>query len=235
MTNDRVDVPDSFVARLTPSAHAALCEAGSRHAYRAGATLVHQGEPSRHALLIEAGWIKVWATTARGWESLLAIRGSGDIVGELSAIDGHPRSATLSALTPVTATIIPAERLLACLRADPEVAIALLRYLGQRQRESDGRRMEHGASSGDSRLAARLVELVERHGAPVPGGMLIDLPLTQYDLAASVGVSREVVARTLRVLRERHIVVTRRRQIIVARPEVLRSLARSVSMSTPAS
>jgi CRP/FNR family transcriptional regulator, cyclic AMP receptor protein len=221
-----------LVAQLSPKSRDTLLSSGSQRRYTSGAILFHQGDPSRHVVLIEEGWVKVSATTPRGWEALLAIRGPGDIVGELSAIDGHPRLATVTGLTRVTATVITSDRLHACLQGDSEIAIALLRYLAQRQRESDWRRMEHGASNGDSRLAARLVELVEQHGTTVAGGALIDLPLTQQDLAASVGVSREVVARTLRVLRERNVVVTKRRKIVVVRPDVLRSLAQSVSVST---
>jgi CRP-like cAMP-binding protein len=202
--------------------------------YAANAVLFHEGDPSRHVALIERGWVKVTATSRRGWEALLAIRGAGDILGELSAVDGRPRLATVRGLTQVEATVITAERLHSCMTTRPEIAMALLRHLAASLREADGRRAEYGASNGDSRLATLLLELVERHGIPAPEGMLIDLPLTQQDLAASVGVSREVVARTLRVLRSRRIVLTSRRRIVVARPDLLQSLAGSVSMFTEA-
>jgi CRP-like cAMP-binding protein len=226
--------PTGFVADLSPAAQEALRRAGARQTYPLGAPLFHQGDPSRHVVVIEKGWVKVVSTSRRGWDALLALRGPGDIVGELSAVDGRPRMATVTSLTPVETVVISVERLHACLAERPEIALALLRHVAGALREADGRRVEYGSSNGDQRLAALLVELMEKHGVGTAEGIVIDLPLSQYDLAASVGVSREVVARTLRVLRQRRVVLTRRRQIVVARPDLLRPLAGSVSMSTPA-
>ncbi|MBW4705072.1 MULTISPECIES: Crp/Fnr family transcriptional regulator [unclassified Micromonospora] len=222
----------SFLGGLSADARDALAQAGTRHDYPANATLFHQGDPSRHVVLIEQGWVKVTSTSRQGWEALLAIRGPGDILGELSAVDARPRLATVTGLSPIRAVVLTAERLHRCLADNPEVALSLLRHLASSLREADGRRVEYGSSNGDHRLVVLLVELLDRHGVPTPEGIALDLPLTQQDLAASVGVSREVVARTLRVLRHRQVLLTRRRRIVVVQPELLRSLAGSVSMST---
>ncbi|SCG67980.1 Crp/Fnr family transcriptional regulator [Micromonospora coxensis] len=222
----------TFLANLSPTARDALTRAGRRQVYPAGTALFHQGDPSRHVVLIGEGWVKVTSYSRQGWEALLAIRGPGDILGELSAVDGRPRLATVSGLTRVTATVLTAEQLQDCLTAWPEIALSLLRHLASSLREADNRRVEYGSSNGDSRLVVLLVELLEKHGVPSPEGVVLDLPLTQQDLAASVGTSREVVARTLRVLRQRDVLLTRRRQIVVVQPDLLRSLAGSVSMST---
>ncbi|WP_067498389.1 Crp/Fnr family transcriptional regulator [Actinoplanes sp. TFC3] len=224
--------PGSFAAHLSAPTYAALRSSGDERRYRSGATLVHQGDPSRHVVVLESGWVKVTATTRRGWEAVLAIRGAGDILGELSALDARPRLGTVTTLTPVTAVLIADERFKACLRADWSLAEALLRHLTANLRESDERRIQFGGSNGDSRLFAILHELCERHGRPTDEGVLIGLPLSQQDLAAAVGVSREVVARSMRLLRSRAIVITRRRQIVVRQPDLLRSLAASVSLST---
>ncbi|RKR87243.1 CRP-like cAMP-binding protein [Micromonospora pisi] len=227
-------LPNTFLAQLPAPARAALLSIGTPQRYPAGAPLFHQGDPSQHVVIIESGWVKVTSISRLGWEALLAIRGAGDILGELSAVDGRPRLATVRGLTPVETTVIAADRLRRCLLEQPEITLSLLRHLAASLREADGRRAEYGASNGDSRLAGLLLELVSRHGVRTAEGVVIDLPLTQQDLAASVGASREVVARTLRILRDREIVLTRRRQIIVVRPELLRSLARSVSIPTDA-
>ncbi|NYF57152.1 Crp/Fnr family transcriptional regulator [Micromonospora purpureochromogenes] len=221
-----------FATSLSPAARAALTDAGTRQRYPAGTPLFHQGDPSRHVVLIEKGWVKVTSTSRRGWEALLAIRGPGDILGELSAVDGRPRLATVTGLSPVEATVLTAERLHTCLTEWPEIALSLLRHLAASLREADGRRVEYGSSNGDNRLVVLLVELLDKHGVATPEGILLDLPLSQQDLAGAVGTSREVVARTLRVLRDRRIVLTRRLRIVVVEPELLRSLAGSVSMST---
>jgi CRP-like cAMP-binding protein len=222
----------TFLRELSPAGQETLQRAGTARRYRTAAVLFHQGDPSEHVVVIRAGWCKITLNGRHGSEALLAIRGPGDIVGELSAIDGRPRMATVTALTPVTATVLSAERLEQCLDDDWTIARALLRHLAANLRESDWRRAQHGASNGDSRVIGLLQELVDRNGVRTGEGILIDLPLSQKDLADAVAASREVVARTMRVLRSRQIVVTRRRQIVVLRPGLLRSLAHSVSIST---
>lgn len=225
-------LPGTFLHQLDENERHDLIQAGRARRYRAGITLVHHGDPSGHVIVLETGWVKVTVTGRNGWETLLAIRGAGDIIGELSGLDAEPRMATVTTLTPVTATILSAERFEAFLEGHWPVARALLRHLAANLRESDRRRSLHGQSNGDSRLTAMLHELVTRHGTPAPEGMAIDLPLSQKDLASSVGVSREVAARTMRLLRERGIVATHRRRVVVRRPDLLKVLALSVSMST---
>ncbi|WP_250034188.1 Crp/Fnr family transcriptional regulator [Paractinoplanes maris] len=228
-------LPGTFLHQLDETQRHGLTRAGSTRQYRAGIALVHHGDPSEHVIVLESGWVKATVTGRNGWETLLAIRGAGDIIGELSGLDAEPRMATVTTLTAVTATILSAERFETFLMGNWPVARALLRHLAANLRESDRRRALHGQSNGDTRLTAMLHELVTRHGIPVAEGMAIDLPLSQKDLASSVGVSREVAARTMRLLRERGIVATHRRRVVVRRPDLLRVLALSVSMSTEAS
>lgn len=228
-------VTGSFAKHLSPEAYKVLVDAGVRQTYPAGTPLFHQGDPTRHVILIEDGWVKVTATSRRGWTAVLALRGPGDIVGEMSALDGRPRMATVATLTEATGVVILSDRLDACIVKEPSVALAISRHLANSLRESDRQRMQFGSSNGDGRLIVFLVDLMDRTGKPEPGGAVrIELGLSQQDLASSVGVSREVVARTMRVLRSRKTVQTGRRLIVVLQPDVLRALGRSVSMSTEA-
>jgi CRP/FNR family cyclic AMP-dependent transcriptional regulator len=216
--------PRSFLAQVDPAGRRTLAQLGTSRDYRPRTALFHQGEPSRHVLVLVDGWVKVTLTSRTGEEALLAIRGPGDIVGDQSAVDGKPRSATVTALTQLTARVIDGERFLDCLSHHPAVALGLLRHLSANLRESDYKRLEYVSASSSSRLAALLLSLVAEHGEPSPEGVVINLPLTQRELATAAATSREVVARTLRTLRARDIVRTRRQAIVVMRPEVLRSL-----------
>jgi CRP/FNR family cyclic AMP-dependent transcriptional regulator len=224
--------PRNFLTDLSPAAREQLLALGTSKLYRARATLFHQGEPSRHVVVIESGWVKVTCTSPHGYEALLAIRSAGDVLGELSAIDGQPRLATVQAIDEVRARVITVERLHAYLAQSPETALSLLRHLASRLREADSRRAQYGASDGASRLAALLLELAERSGEPTDQGLLIGLPLSQREMAASIGVSREVVARSLRILRSRGIVTTAGRRTVVLRPDLLRAIAVTVPMFT---
>jgi CRP/FNR family transcriptional regulator, cyclic AMP receptor protein len=224
--------PRSFLARLDPAAREHLAELGTLITYRARSTLFHQGEPTRHVLLLLAGWVTVASTSRAGEEALLAIRGPGDILGELSALDGQPRSATLSAITPVRATVVDGDRFRTALLHRPDLALALLQHIAENLRESDRKRLEFVSTNSSGRVATLILRLATDHGLPSDDGVVIPLPLTQRELATAAATSREVVARALRALRERDIVRTQRQRIVVVRPDVLRSLCQNMSGDT---
>jgi CRP-like cAMP-binding protein len=133
---------------------------------------------------------------------------------------------------PVRAAILPADRFLSRLRQRPQIALTLLGEVADRLRESDSRRLGFGAHSVPERLAAYILELAEAHGTAVANGTKIDLPLSQRELAGAIGASREAVARCFRILRERRVVVTTRRRVVVLQPQVLRSIGRNVHIDT---
>src|SRR5437773_4466341 len=90
-----------FLDRLSPSDRRDLVAEGRRIRLRAGTTGLVEGQVSGQVLLLLEGHVRACSTTADGHESLLAVRRPGDIVGELSALDGRPHSATVSAFEAV--------------------------------------------------------------------------------------------------------------------------------------
>jgi CRP/FNR family cyclic AMP-dependent transcriptional regulator len=95
----------------------------------------------------------------------------------------------------------------------------------RRFRDSDRMRVEFAAAQTLGRVAARLIELVDRHGEPFDGGIAITLPLSQEELAGWTGSSREAVAKALHTLRGLGCIRTERRRIIVLDHEELRRQA----------
>jgi CRP-like cAMP-binding protein len=215
-----------FLARLEYDDRVALLALGRPLTYGPRSTLLYQDEPPAHVLLVLSGWTKVTRSAANGYEALLALRGPGDIVGEASAVSGRPRSATVTTLEEVKAVTIERERFLAHLASSPATALKLLGLTADRTRASDRRRVEFGALGVRERLAILLMELARTHGEQIPEGLRLTTGLSQHELAGSVGASREAVARLLKDLRERGIVRTSRRGLIITRPEQLRRLGR---------
>jgi CRP/FNR family transcriptional regulator, cyclic AMP receptor protein len=224
--------PKSFLARLDARQLRALDRIGMQRTYQSRTVLFHQGDPSRHVLLVHGGWVKVSSTSRTGEEALLAIRGPGDVLGELAAVDELTRSATVTALVSVSATLIAGERFLECLTQETGIVLALLRHISGSLRESDRRRLEYVSTNSSARVAALILKLAAEHGTQATEGVAIQLPLTQHELALAAATSREVVARTLRALRERDIVITQRQRITVLRSDVLESLCTHVSVDT---
>ena len=166
--------------------------------------------------------------TADGRDVLLEIRGPGDVLGEQSAIEGEPRSATAVALEPVEALNVTAADFLSFVSRTPSAAMYMMRLLSSRLRDADDKRVGFAAQDTLGRVAARLVELGERYGAEHSDGdgatssLRIDLAITQEDLAAWTGTSREGVSRALQTLRSLNWVETGRRSIVILDLDALR-------------
>ena len=165
--------------------------------------------------MLLAGRVKVTCITSDGREVVLGFRGPGELVGELSAIDGRPRSGGITALEIVETLTIPAADFQAYLGRHPRVAMLVMRMLTERLRDADRKRIEFAAADTTGRVAARLVELAERFGVEEEGGVAIDLPLTQEELAGWCGASREATAKALHTLRSLGWVDTARRRLTV--------------------
>jgi CRP-like cAMP-binding protein len=215
---------ESFLDALTPEEAAWLRRAGVQRRFPGGTALFHERQPSDRVMLLISGRVKI-ASTSDGREAVLAFRGPGDVLGELSAIDGQPRSASVIAVEAVEAVVIPAPAFRAFLERAPKATLWLLTRVIARLREADRKRAEFGASDTIGRVAARLVELAERYGEPTAGGVRIDLPITQEELASWVGSSREGVNKALHTLKGLSWVETERRSITVVDMEALRRRA----------
>jgi CRP-like cAMP-binding protein len=218
-------VPGSFLAGLEDSERGALAALGIVRRFPRGSILIFQDEPDDRVMLVLSGRVKVGRVEQDGRELMLEIRDPGDLLGELAFIDGAPRVATVTALEPVHALVMPAAALRAHLETTPRIAVVLLELIARRLRESSLTRSKAGVADTMGRLAARIVELADRYGEPGEGGVTFVSPISQQDLAAWTGASRAGVADALRSLRELGWVTTERRSVTVLDAAALRARA----------
>jgi CRP/FNR family transcriptional regulator, cyclic AMP receptor protein len=207
--------PDEFMARLGPADRDALTARGRRRQFPAGASLFLEGETCSTVMIVMSGRVKVFSLTEHGEEILLAVRGPGALLGELSAVDGAPRSASVAALESVVVLVVPLAAFVEYLRGHGDAGIVLLQMVTAKLRDADRKRVEAAAYDIAARVARRLVELADRFGEPDGTGVRIAVALSQDELAGWVGASREAVAKALRVLRDRGYVTTGRRTMTV--------------------
>ena len=140
----------------------------------------------------------------------------GALLGELSAIDGSPRSATAIALTQLEVLAIPQSAFRQVLDEDNALARRLLDLLAERMRESDRRQLELATGDALGRLCQRLVNLAGRNGQQVANGVLeVTTPVSQADLAAWAGLSREAVVKGLYALRRLGWIETNGRKVTI--------------------
>ena len=218
----------TFLSDLGPERTDALIGRGRRVRFRPAAGVFHEGDRSGRVAVVLAGRVKISSFTQEGREIVLAIRGPGELLGELSAIDGEPHGSTATAMEPAELLLVHADEFREFLVREPQVALLLLEMLSRRLRDADRKRVEFGSIDTVGRVAGRLVELAETYGeggGEEGGEVRIDLPLSQLELAGWIGASREAVSKALRALRSRGWVETRRLGITILDLESLRRRA----------
>jgi CRP-like cAMP-binding protein len=218
----QLDPAEGSAPRFTPDQLRLLRAAGRPLSWSDGDVLLHQGTPATSLILVLDGLVKVTATSPNGYTAVLAMRGAGELLGELSCVDGRPRSATATAQSTGGGVTVAATRFVQLLQQHGPLALAVLRSVTARLRHADRLRAEHGAYTAELRVAWVLLELAEQHGAPVPGrpGWL-EVQVSQQDLAGAAGTSLASVVRTLRALRAEGLVSPTRGRVTVLDPQAL--------------
>ncbi|WP_245667627.1 cyclic nucleotide-binding domain-containing protein [Actinomadura macra] len=225
-----------FWEALSPNERAALREVARPRAFAPKVPLCYQGDQSDHIMIIEQGWAKVTASTDDGHEVVLAVRGPADLIGESAVLGGRQRSATVVALGPLHALVVPAADFTEFLDENPGVWQLLSRTFTRRLDDADRRLESHVSANGTKRLALLLAELAEMsaHFAPSTdgGGIRIAPPLSQEELGSWMDASRETVARALQTLRRRGLIRTGWRHVTVTDLPALRAYANDEEAAT---
>nr|MDT0659951.1 Crp/Fnr family transcriptional regulator [Micromonospora sp. DSM 115978] len=198
---------------------------GVERRHRAGDVLIKQGTATREMLLLLNGFVKV--TAEDGTEPvLLTIRAAGDPVGDLAAMSGQLRSATVTACTPITARFVLPQTLQAFLRDRPHAMELINALMVEQLAMANRRRVEMSTRPVLERLIGVLLDLVGICGEQQQDGSAA-LPnwFSQAELAALVGTSSvDTVQRQLRSLRERGLIENGYRRITVLDPDGLAAL-----------
>ena len=219
---------ESFLAALEPAEQAALRERGTVRRFASGAALFHeQTVPSSVSILID-GRVKLTRVTADGRDVLLAIRGPGDVLGEQSAIDGRAALGDRGRARAGRSAESHGGRLHQLRRSHPErrdIHDAVAVGAPARRRRQAGRLRGPGharpaSPRGSSSSASATAPSTPT--ATATTGLRIDLAITQEDLAAWTGTSREGVSRALQTLRSLNWVETGRRSIVILDLDALR-------------
>ena len=166
--------------------------------FRRGEVIFHLGDPGDALFIVASGAVKITLPSETGDEAILATLRPGDFFGELALLDGAPRSATAAALEPTETLVLPRQRFRELIATEPVIRDALLASLARELRRLTLHVEELHFLDIAGRLAARLVRLADEQGnAQADGSVRLDAPLTQSDLAAMVGCTRQSVNKLL--------------------------------------
>lgn len=199
----------------TGEALAVLLSEQPRRRVTRGETLFNEGTPAVEAYFLHTGIVKLVKTAGDGFQALVALNGPGGFVGAHSTIDGLPRLTRAVAVTDMSVTAVTHDRLVALIRDHPDLALELLARFSRQLRIAMHQLLELAAGDAVALVARRLVQLVSdpmfdpirsvRHGTTV-----IEMPMSQQELASWAGISHRSLTGALRHLRNDGLISTSR-------------------------
>ncbi len=213
-----------FLAALEPTDVEHLAGVVARRQYRRGDAIFHKEDEGQSLFIVEEGAVRIYVPSAQGADLTLAILGPGDFFGDLSLLDGQPRSASADAMQETRALILERSDFLDLMRSRPEAALAVMSVVSKRLRETDEMASDLAFLDVGGRLAKKLLELASSHGVKRDDGTLLDVTITQEQLANMIGVTRESVNRNLAQFRRNGLITSQGRRIILRDPDGLRDL-----------
>jgi len=156
------------------------------------------GDPGDGCYRVESGLLKASVISASGAERILGIFGPGSIFGELSMIDGEPRSASMIAIRESKVVFVSRANFDALALAKPDICRRVMALLARRLRDVDSSLLATSFLSLKGRTARILLGLADAFGESVGAGrIIIRQKVSQSDLAAMAGIARENVSRII--------------------------------------
>jgi CRP/FNR family transcriptional regulator len=166
--------------------------------YAKGQYIFREGDPADYFHILKEGHVKCVKSSAQGRACTLKVLTPGDLFCcEAAVFDGacHPGSA--ETMGNVTVLRLRKQTYFKLLRKNPDAALAVIQYLGQRLNEAQERSKELAFDRAEQRLAGLLVQLAARMGVRTPDGIRLNVRLTRQDLADMVGITTETAIRVM--------------------------------------
>lgn len=206
-----------------------------RH-FRAGETILDRGGESSEVLFIVEGAVNIVNYSLSGREIAYATLRRGECFGELAALDGRPRSASVVAVESTMVAILPSERFIDLLKERAEVTFRVLQRLTNMVRSGDVRIMELSTLAATHRVYAEILRMA--HPDPAGTGLWVIHPLPPLrEVASRVSTTRETVARAFSQIYPTGLIRRKGRSLyIMDRPkfeEMLTKLQQDSGAATP--
>lgn len=187
-------------AKLNEAGLERLARAFRRRELAKGDVIFRQGDESRDFYLVLTGKVRIFKVSPAGYETSINIFSSGDVIGEFACLDGEPRSATAIAMARCIVMKMAGETFVNLLRSQPELGVQMSRLLASKLRWTAAYAETIAQYDAAGRLLHILLLYNEQFGEELEPGKryVLDLSLSQTDLASLVGARREWVNRLLR-------------------------------------
>ncbi|MBL4613987.1 MAG: Crp/Fnr family transcriptional regulator [Magnetovibrio sp.] len=195
--------------------------------YGSGEQIIDQHSNSRDIFFVAAGRVRVVNYSLSGREITFDDLEPGSHFGELAAIDGLPRSASVMALDDARIASLPADQFHQMVLDHPEIALKLMKHLAHLVRTSTVRIMDLSTLGANNRIHADLLRLARKVTKDEMTAMITPIPV-HSDVASRVSTTRETVARVLNDLARKGIVERQKNVLMVKDLERLEDMVEDV-------
>lgn len=207
-------------AGLSPEARQRVIAAAVPCSYRKGQVLFEQDDPGDSLIVLKRGAVVVYRTSPAGERAVLTVVRPPDVFGEVSLLDGSPRSASAEAIEDCSALLLSRAAFLELVHSNPAILDAVMRSLGSLIRRLTEQNADHVFLDLPGRVAKALVRLAGDSPAP-----MVTIELNQSQLAEMAGGSRQSVNQAIGSFASRGWLRTEGRRIVVTDLAALRRRA----------
>jgi len=200
----------------------ALERTAHRERFKPGEVIFSQGDQGAKLYLIESGVVKIVVTHETGQHATLVLLHPGEFFGELSLLDGEPRSATATAQEPTVTLVVGQDDFSQFLNQRPSACLAVLRVLSRRLRRTNELVADASFLDIQRRLAKKLVELAETRGEEATPGVAVRLMNGYAEVAEIVGLDVDTTRRWLTRFVHRGLIKMERGRVVLLRLEALK-------------
>ncbi len=178
---------------------------GRRKKFEKGKTICQEGEHGDSMYIVLSGKVRV-SLFHEGKEHILATIEKGGFFGELSLIDGFPRSANVETDEDSEFLIIQRQDFLRLMKKNPEVSIEIMKTLSKRLRSADERIRDLVFLPVERRVLGYLLDFAEKNGSRIKNYLIIEKGPTNNEISSFCGCARETVSRAIKMLERKGII-----------------------------
>lgn len=193
------------------------------HSLVTGETLFLAGEEAKGLYVIVTGSLRAFRESLDGREQVIHVERAGATIAEVPVFDDLPYPSTVIAEEPTTVLFIDKREVRALCLKYPKIALSALKVLATRLRKCSDLVESLSLHEVDQRLAKFLLNEAQLRGKITKDGLIVDLVLTNQQIAARIGSVREVISRALTRLQQNGLISVNSRQVIIPNEQILLS------------
>jgi len=212
-----------FFSLLTEEELNLIDEIAAEKEFKKGEYIFFEGESGDKFFIIKDGQVKLTKMIKNGDEQILNIFSNNDIIAEIVAFDKGNYPASAVTMTDTGVIIFDQSELENLILKHPSIGVKLLREMSGRLRRAQQNVRDLALKDSSARVAGLLIFLAEKYGKKKKNKVVLDISLTQQELASMIGSSRETVSRVLGKFENEGLIKTSRKKINIYQPDKIKS------------